>query len=143
AWLRKKLLQPFAGSTIVVSHHAPSFQSLRAFGVSEDMLRPGVWAHHRGEEAARVGMYASDLSALLAENKHHIHGWCHGHLHRHIDVLDAGVRIMCNPRGYYIAPTTHENTGSRSWSRNHLISDKHLKKSQALAKTFPFRGDGD
>jgi Icc-related predicted phosphoesterase len=60
AWLEAELVKPFAGQTIVVTHHAP----MRAC-VAEDAQVPTA--------------YASDLSILIATHKPD--QWLFGHAH--------------------------------------------------------------
>lgn len=80
-WLEMKLKQnPLKTKTIVVTHHAPSFQSV-------------------------VPRYQDDrLSACFASNLDHLLGfsklWLHGHMHSSLDYTVNGTRVVCNPRGY-------------------------------------------
>jgi predicted phosphodiesterase len=82
AWLRQRLSEPWAGSTVVVTHHAPSGCSLPA-AFRGDTLSPA---------------YASDLESLMGPA---ISLWLHGHVHRVCDYAVNGTRILCNARGYY------------------------------------------
>ena len=81
AWLRDKLSEPFAGPTVVVTHHAP----------------------HRGSLAQR---YADDWSsgAFVTELPETFFDvpvlWVHGHTHQRFDYRVRSCRIICNPRGY-------------------------------------------
>jgi len=81
AWLESKLREePFDGKTVVVTHHLPSMQSVAA---------------RYAKELASSG-FASDLSRLLG-----LPGlWIHGHTHDSFDYVEAGTRVICNPRGY-------------------------------------------
>ena len=81
--IERELAVPFAGPTIVVTHHAPHALSLRS-----PMLTPDD------------GSYASDLSALIEEYEPAI--WVHGHVHSSHDYHVDATRIICNPRGYAI-----------------------------------------
>lgn len=80
-WLEMKLRrEPFDGSTVVVTHHAPSFGSV-------------------------VPRYARDvISACFASKLDHLLGfsdlWLHGHMHDSLDYSQDGTRVICNPRGY-------------------------------------------
>jgi len=79
-WLRQALLQPFDGSTIVVTHFAPSLQSADPrYGLS-----PGTAG------------FCNALDALLA----HAQLWLHGHLHAPSNYVKAGCRVVANPLGY-------------------------------------------
>ncbi|MEG9528092.1 MAG: metallophosphoesterase [Hyphomicrobiales bacterium] len=78
-----QLAAPFAGPTVVVTHHAPHPHSLRGGGWSEPL----------------DGAYASDLGDLLARPDAPAL-WIHGHVHESSDYRAEGTRILCNPRGY-------------------------------------------
>lgn len=87
--LEAKLKQPFAGSTVVVTHHAPTWQSI-------------------------VPRYQDDmLSACFASRLEHLMGfsalWIHGHTHSSLDYSVAGTRVICNPRGYCPSQRPCEN----------------------------------
>lgn len=72
---------PFAGKTVVLSHHAPSALSV-APEFADDELSSA---------------YASRLERLFGEN---IALWVHGHMHHSVDYREQGTRVVCNPRGY-------------------------------------------
>lgn len=82
AWLRERLAVPFDGSTVVVTHHAPSPRSI-----------PERFAGERLSAA-----YASNLEALIEEFAPVL--WVHGHVHDSFDYTIGATRILCNPRGY-------------------------------------------
>lgn len=79
-WLKQALEEPFDGPTVVVTHHAPSGQSVNP-RFEGDPLNPA---------------FASELSDLagLADV------WVHGHMHDSCDYDWGGTRVICNPRGY-------------------------------------------
>jgi predicted phosphodiesterase len=80
-WLRNKLLgEKVSKKTVVVTHHLPSKNSV-APKFAEDLLSAS---------------FASDWSLLLGYSD----VWVHGHTHESIDYIQAGTRIICNPRGY-------------------------------------------
>jgi predicted phosphodiesterase len=81
-WLEQQLSLPFAGKTIVVTHHAPS-----------------PWSWKDSPNALKRLAYCNDLRRLLHE--HDITVWFHGHVHSRADYRIAGARILCNPRGYF------------------------------------------
>lgn len=67
--------------TVVVTHHAPSWQSVSPrFATSE-----------------LNGAYVSDLEYMM---KDHLKFWIHGHIHHMNDYLIGNTRIICNPNGY-------------------------------------------
>jgi predicted phosphodiesterase len=102
-WLNAELQKPFDGHTVVVSHHHPSFQSLREYGTEERLLRSSsLWTRQSPNDdngRFRVASYASDLSALIEQSRDTVSLWVCGHLHARLDYLERGVRIVCNPRG--------------------------------------------
>jgi 3',5'-cyclic AMP phosphodiesterase CpdA len=80
SFLDSALATPFAGPTVVVTHHAPHPQSL--------------WDPH----ADLRWCYASDLTDLI-----HARGpglWVHGHVHGRADYRVGTTRIVCNSRGH-------------------------------------------
>ncbi len=80
AWLDDKLGLPFAGPTVVVTHHAPHQMSLPS---------PDFDLAH---------CYASDLSRLIEDRQPNL--WVHGHLHSRSDYRIGATRIVCNARGH-------------------------------------------
>lgn len=81
AWLSAMLKQPYAGTTVVVTHHAPSPRSIDP-AYAGDKLTPA---------------YVSDLEKLMSPA---VQLWIHGHKHVNFDYRVNGVRVVCNPRGY-------------------------------------------
>jgi predicted phosphodiesterase len=81
AWLEKELSHPFAGKTVIVTHHAPLFASWRS--TNSPMFK---------------GAYCNDLSALILQ--YPIDLWIHGHVHARSDYRANELRVVCNPRGY-------------------------------------------
>ncbi len=81
AWLAEALAVPFAGPTVVITHHAPSFHSWR--GPPDSPYRHACCA---------------DLEELMVA--HPVALWVHGHLHHAFDYTCRGVRVLCNPRGW-------------------------------------------
>ena len=80
SWLRNALAQPFNGSTVVVTHFAPSLLSADArYG-----LTPGTAG------------FCNALDDLLPAAQL----WLHGHLHSPQDYLSQGCRVVANPLGY-------------------------------------------
>jgi predicted phosphodiesterase len=81
-FLKAELARPFAGPTVVVTHHLPSLRS-----VPERFKRDRLSA-----------AYASHLDELVAASGADL--WCHGHTHRSCDYVIGTTRVLCNPRGY-------------------------------------------
>lgn len=89
AWLKAELTQPFAGKTVVVTHHMPHGKCVSA-------------------------RYAHDsLSACFASNADELMNladlWIFGHTHDSNDVTIGKTRLLDNPRGYSRFLDTQEN----------------------------------
>ncbi|MDR5800496.1 metallophosphoesterase [Caballeronia sp. LP006] len=82
AWLENELARPFAGQTIVVTHHAPLRESLSE-RYATDIVSAGFVNH--------LPTLARTPAAL----------WIHGHTHTSFDYTANGTRVVCNPRGYF------------------------------------------
>lgn len=80
-WLAREFAKPFAGKTIVVTHHAPHRESL-ADRFAADLASAGFVSH------------LTDLVGPPAAL------WIHGHTHTPFDYVANGTRVVCNPRGY-------------------------------------------
>ncbi|CAG2159214.1 metallophosphoesterase [Cupriavidus numazuensis] len=81
-WLDLVLAQPFNGSTVVITHHAPHINSLEP-----------AFAGHPLNPA-----YASNLEWLFGRCSL----WIHGHVQWSCDYEIKGTRIASNPRGFPI-----------------------------------------
>jgi Icc-related predicted phosphoesterase len=81
-YIEAALAEPFAGPTVVVTHHA----------VHWDSVDP---AHHNDRVTAA---YVSDLSGLIETHQPAL--WVHGHIHKSSDYRVGKTRILCNPHGY-------------------------------------------
>jgi predicted phosphodiesterase len=81
SFLKAKLAEPFDGKTVVITHHAPSLESV-AERFKQDIL---------------TCAFASDLTPLMGLN---VTLWVHGHVHNSSDYVCDGTRVVCNPRGY-------------------------------------------
>jgi Icc-related predicted phosphoesterase len=71
---------------IVMSHHAPSEQSIHS-----SYTDPMYYYGNRG--------YFSDLDQLILDNPQ-IKLWTHGHMHNNFDYMIGSTRVVCNPMGY-------------------------------------------
>ena len=80
AWLREALNQPYNGSTVVITHFAPSLKS----GDPRYGLTPGTAG------------FCNTLDDLLPMADL----WLHGHLHSPSDYVAGGCRVVANPLGY-------------------------------------------
>lgn len=81
AWLERKLTEPWPGSTVVITHHAPSARSVAP----------------RFAGSPLNGGFASHLDRLMGAPAVL---WIHGHMHHSVDYEVNGTRVVCNPRGY-------------------------------------------
>ena len=81
-YLKTELGKPYDGKTIVVSHHAPSYNSVNP-------------AKMEYEDA-----YASALDGLIIAHQDVITAWFHGHLHVPVNYTICGVPVISNPRDY-------------------------------------------
>ena len=90
-WLEASLKCHAGKTNILVTHHAPSIQSLPERRHS-DPLSPS---------------YASNLESLIEQNS--ISYWLHGHIHHSVDYTVGSCRILSNPRGYPDQPNSTFN----------------------------------
>lgn len=81
-WLATELAKPFAGKTVVLTHHAPSFRS----------------QHPRYKASPLSSFFCCDLEHLIEQHQPEL--WLHGHLHEPVDYRIGTTRIVSNPRGY-------------------------------------------
>ena len=98
AWLESELAKPFAGQTIVVTHHAPLRESL-APRYAQDIVSAGFINHLPALARSPVAL------------------WIHGHTHTAFDYTANGARVVCNPRGYF-------DKRARTWENPDFAWDK-------------------
>ena len=89
AWLDKKLDEPFQGETVVITHMAPSMQSV--VGEFENDLLSAAYASRLDEMAQKA------------------HLWVHGHMHDSFDYRIGKCRVVTNPCGYIQRDGSPEN----------------------------------
>jgi Icc-related predicted phosphoesterase len=82
AAITEMLAAPFAGLTVVVSHHAVHWDSI----------------HPRFRNDPVTGAFVSDQSELIERYQPTL--WVHGHVHNSSDYLVGKTRVLCNPHGY-------------------------------------------
>ena len=82
AFLRETLKKPFDGKRVIITHHAPSIQSI-----------PPEYRSHN-----LCGAFASNYETLM--NTHKPNAWIHGHLHQNFSYKIGDTQVVCNPRGY-------------------------------------------
>lgn len=98
AWLEAELAKPFAGQTIVVTHHAPMRESL-APRYAEDLVSAGFVNHLPTLVRAPASL------------------WIHGHTHTSFDYVVGGTRVVCNPRGYFSRRTQQWENPDFAWDK--------------------------
>jgi predicted phosphodiesterase len=81
-WLEAQLLGLKGGKAVVVTHHAPSRQSIPP-AFEGDTFNPA---------------FASDLGPFIIGSE--VRLWVHGHLHSGCDYTLGKTRVLANPRGY-------------------------------------------
>jgi predicted phosphodiesterase len=81
-WLDGKLAEPHVEPTVVVTHHAPSRNSI----------------HPRFRDSLLNACFVSDAEHLIDGRRARL--WVHGHTHDSFDYVLNGTRVICNPRGY-------------------------------------------
>ncbi|MGO6924913.1 metallophosphoesterase family protein [Rhizobium ruizarguesonis] len=82
SYIDQELAKPFAGRTIVVTHHAPLTESFDA----------RFYGH------VTNAAFGSDLTDLIARRRPSV--WIHGHIHKFRDYMADKTRVICNPWGY-------------------------------------------
>lgn len=88
--IKKKLAEPFAGSTVVITHMAPSMQS--------------VPEEYRTDLSS--SSYATQMDGLVSQADL----WVHGYIHDTLDYRIGKCRVVCNPCGYINRDGGIENT---------------------------------
>lgn len=79
-WLAAELAKPYAGKTVVITHHLPSMQSVA----------------ERFKGSVLSAAFASNLDRLVEKAD----VWIHGHTHDAFDYQLGNCRVVCNPKGY-------------------------------------------
>ena len=82
SWLNDRLSSSFDGTTIVVTHHAPTAESIEP--------------RFRGDSLSPA--FASDLTALM--HRHAPPLWLHGHTHYNVDYTVGTTRVVSHQWGY-------------------------------------------
>jgi predicted phosphodiesterase len=82
AYIEARIMEPFDGPVVVVSHHAPSVQSVEK-KFEKDPLSP---------------CFASSLDEMIGGSE--VALWVHGHTHKGFDYCINKTRVVCNAVGY-------------------------------------------
>jgi len=100
------LEKKFNGAKVVVSHHAPSEQSLMA--------------HFREKRDSFNPCYATNLENLITYSEG-LSAWIHGHVHEAKDYHIYETRVVCNPRGYVMENPGADEVDDTGFDPNLLI----------------------
>lgn len=86
-YLHDTLSTPFDGTTVVVTHHAPSSQS-----IDQRYKDHAASAHLNHAYHTELNEWAIKLP---------FDAWIHGHTHHSFNYPFGSGRVICNPRGYW------------------------------------------
>lgn len=78
---------------VVVTHHAPTFNSIEP---------------DRKDEFYLNGGYATDLRNFI-ERHNRIKVWINGHTHHQVEYMVGDTKVICHPRGYYPFQSTSQS----------------------------------
>jgi hypothetical protein len=92
-WLEDQAFRLKGQKVVIVTHHAPSPESIPA-ALGRDPCNPA---------------FASDLSRFIVETEARL--WIHGHIHCACDYTLGKTRVLANCRGYPTEPHTGFNPG--------------------------------
>lgn len=99
-YLAQEISKPWAGPTIVLTHHAPTLHSLTFAGYFATLDCGAVSSKlSRKMRPHKIGAYANSLDYLLTNST--IELWLHGHLHQGIQFTVNGVGMITNPTGHH------------------------------------------
>lgn len=145
-WLDKALATPFDGPTVIVTHHAPAYESLlRAGVVSEEALCRDYWSVRRSDalNLTQLGSYASNALERLQHSLRaaNVALWAHGHIHYALNYAQYGVRVAANPRGRVHPPLSKASSLAFSLY-GYPVSDEDIEASQRRHAEDPELGDG-
>lgn len=81
-FLKEKVEENLGKKIVVVTHHAPSYQSIGTRYLGHLLMNTG---------------YATEI---LHEFKNKVALWIHGHTHHCVDYKKDGIKVVANTRGY-------------------------------------------
>lgn len=86
-FLETALTELTTDSTVVITHHMPSY----------DLIAP----QYRGGSMEPYNQwFATDLNEMIELNQSRIKCWIYGHTHTPSEQIISGVPMLCNPIGY-------------------------------------------
>ncbi|MGO6727270.1 metallophosphoesterase [Rhizobium ruizarguesonis] len=106
-FIASELATPFKGTSIVLTHHAPSARSLDP----------------RFDGQVSNAAFSSDLTEVIRTGRPHV--WVHGHIHRFSDYGECDTRVLCNPHGY------HREAGTSGF-RPGLVIETTVQDSEGI-----------
>lgn len=95
AFISHEAIRPFAGETVVVTHHLP-----------HPACTPDIYL---GSESNYLFASSEEAFGVLMEGPNAPGLWVCGHTHHPVDVRTGGTRVVCNPAGYRAARDEREN----------------------------------
>lgn len=112
-WIESELLQKHSGTTIVMTHHAPSKLPLSLSNFIVDIhgksLKP--FLNHE-MNMSKIGTYTNSLEGMIMRLP--VEHWVHGHFHNKMLYRIGKAQIHCNPTGYKINDIVY--TGYNSYT---------------------------
>ena len=110
AWLTEELAKPWAGKTVVVTHHGPHPLSVNP--------------KYEGDILSAA--FVSDLSEILL-SEHAPDLWVHGHVHDSFDYRVGGTRVVANPAGYVMNRRTAQGRKDFGFENKEFVRDLVLE----------------
>jgi len=145
-WLADRLNEKCPHRTVIVTHHAPSYQSLKESRmITDDVLNQQHWSFSRRDENGlyRVAAYASDMEGYFGRKSWSGSGvdlWLHGHTHARVQYAVKGTVISCNPRGYHRKPISQKEADSFGFF-GYPVSKAAIERSEKDFMENPEKGD--
>ena len=122
AFISAELAKPFQGKTIVVTHHPPTWESIRIACIGQKEVDPNFWNDRRfspmGDSFDDLALhaeiaagYGSPLETAFSRDffqrfdgrtrpgQGHLRGaalWIHGHVHQNMEYALSGTRFVVN-----------------------------------------------
>jgi hypothetical protein len=101
AFITDSLSTPFAGSTVILSHHSPHFGSV-AKGHYESDILTASYCSDLSDVIMTGAEEGTDSTPQKTADAKWDRLWVHGHIHSSSDYVVGTTRILANPHGYGI-----------------------------------------